>query len=66
MYLIGIFNRDYFADNDNPLSLVGIFEEISKSHLVTARNDDEYQVINLTTKEYYDPKQNKWIKIQSY
>jgi hypothetical protein len=68
MYLVGRFNREYYAhsNNENPLALVGIVEEISKAHLINASQDDDYQVINLITREYYDPKQNKWIKIQKF
>ena len=65
MYLIGVFNRDYFdfTSNDNPMSLVGLEEEITRETLQKAAQDDDYQVINLITREYFDPKQNKWIKI---
>ena len=68
MYLVGRFNRDYydFSENENPLALVGVVEEISKSHLVSAQQDEDYQVIDLIKREYYDPKQNKWIKIQKF
>ena len=67
-YLVGRFNRDYFdfTENNNPLSTVGIIDEISKGHLVDAQNDDDYQVINLITREYYDPKKNSWVKIQNF
>ena len=67
-YLVGRFDRDYnsFGDNQNPMGLVGIVEEIGKSHLTSAAQDEDYQVINLITKEYFDPKQNAWIKIQQF
>lgn len=67
-YLVGRFNRDYFgfSDNKNPLSTVGIVDEISKKHLVDAQTDDDYQVINLITREYYDPKKNIWVKLQNF
>jgi len=67
-YLVGRFNRDYYeiSNNENPLSAIGIVEEISKGHLVDAQNDDDYQVINLITREYYDPKKNSWVKIQKF
>lgn len=67
-YLIGTFKRDYFElfDNENPLSVVGIVDEIKKENLVSAQKDEDYQVINLITREYYDPKQNKWIPINRW
>ena len=67
-YLVGRFNRDYydFSQNENPLSTVGIIEEISKANLIDAQQDEDYQVINLITREYYDPKKNQWIKIQKF
>jgi hypothetical protein len=67
-YLVGKFNRDYFdsSENENPLNTVGIVEEISKAHLIDAQGDEDYQVINLITREYYDPKKNKWVKIQKF
>ena len=66
MYLIGKFNRDYFdfTSNDNPMSLIGLKDEISREILQKVTEDDEYQVINLITKEYFEPKQNKWVKIE--
>lgn len=65
MYLVGTFNRDYydFSSNDNPMSLVGLKEEITRETLQKVAQDDDYQVINLITREYFDPKQNKWVKI---
>ena len=68
MYLIGQFNRDYFdfSSNENPMSLVGLVEKLTKEHLVKASQDDDYQVINLYTSEYYDPKSNKWIKLGKF
>jgi len=65
MYLVGTFNRDYynFSGNDNPMSLVGLKDEITRETLQKAAQDDDYQVINLITREYFDPKQNKWVKI---
>ena len=68
MYLIGIFNRDYFdfSSNENPMSLVGLVEKLTKEYLVKASQEDDYQVINLYTKEYYDPKNNKWIKLGKF
>ena len=67
-YLVGRFNRDYysFGDGENPMESVGVVEEISKSHLANAASEDDYQVVNLITKEYFDPKQNKWVKIQKF
>lgn len=65
MYLVGNFNRDYYEtfSNENPMSLVGLKEEITLETLQKAAQDDDYQVINLITREYFDPKQNKWVKI---
>ena len=67
-YLIGTFKRDYydFTENKNPMSVVGIIDVVEKDHLVKAQQDEDYQVINLITREYYDPKQNQWIKIQNF
>ena len=68
MYLIGTFDRNYFdfSNNDNPMPLVGFVETLKKDHLIIASQDNSYQVINLVTKEYYDPKLNKWIKIGKF
>lgn len=69
-YLIGTFKRDYFdfSANENPMSLVGIIDDdkLAKEHLLKAKADDDYQIINLITREYYDSNQNKWIKIQNF
>lgn len=68
MFLVGRFERDYFeiSNNENPMSLVGIVTEVTKSHLQSAARDDGYQVIDLINRKYFDPKQNKWIEIQRF
>ena len=68
MYLVGRFNRDYydFSENKNPLSLVGLGEEITKAHLQSASTDEDYQVIDLIQRKYFDPKQNAWIALQKF
>lgn len=68
MYLVGTFDRDYYdlTDNSNPMCLVGLKLEITREILQKVAQDDDYQVINLLTQEYFDPKQNIWIKIQMF
>lgn len=67
MYLVGTFDRsDSSFSNDNPMSLVGLREEITKEHLQRAVQDSSYQVIDLIKREYFDPKGNKWVKIQNF
>ena len=68
MYLVGTFTREYFdfTDNKSPMSLVGLVEKITKQHLLNANQNDDYQIINLITREYFDPKGNKWIKIKAF
>lgn len=65
MYLVGYFERDtpMFNKNESNLHSVSLTETIKTDHLVNARNDNNYQVINLDTKEYFDPKSNQWKKI---
>ncbi len=63
MYLVGIMKRDEWYDS-NPMREAGIVLAITRDHLVKARQDDEYNVINLATREYYNPKSNSWEKIQ--
>lgn len=66
MYLVGNFRRDYFEvfENKNPMPLVFFKLNISQKDLISAKNDDEYQVVNLSERTYYDPKSNKWIPIE--
>lgn len=65
MYLVGTFSRDYFDHNNNkPMSLVFLRETVTKDDLVRASQDDDYQVIDLIQRKYYDPKQNKWLPIE--
>lgn len=64
-YLIGTFQRHHseiFEDRD-PFWETKIVDEITRDHLLKSKNDDDYQVINLITREYYNPKTNKWVKI---
>lgn len=66
MYIVGTFKRDYFdhSNNDKPMSLVFLRETITKDDLVRASQDDEYQVIDLIQRKYYDPKKNEWLPIE--
>ena len=66
MYIVGTFKRDYFSfgDNDKPMSLVFLRETITKDDLVRASQDDDYQVIDLIQRKYYDPKKNVWLPIE--
>lgn len=66
-YLVGQFDRedpDYTFHKDNPLPYIEVVNEIAKTHLILAKNDLNYQVINLATLEYYDPEKNQWVKIK--
>lgn len=65
-YLVGTFQRHHselFEDIDSFYE-TKIVDEVNRTHLLNAKNDDNYQVINLITREYYNPKLNKWTKIQ--
>lgn len=68
MYIVGTFNRNYFdiGDDSNPMGLVGFVNEITKDHLQRAASEDDYQVINILKREYFDPKQNKWVEITDF
>jgi len=63
-YIVGAFERWHsdFGDND-PFYETKIIDQVTKEHLAKAAGDDSYQVINLITREYYDPKKNQWTKI---
>jgi hypothetical protein len=66
-YLVGRFDRenpDYNFNKGNPLPHLEVVNEIEKTHLLLAKNDLDYQVINLETLEYYDPEKNQWVKIK--
>ena len=71
MFLVGIFSRrdnSLFSSNSveqNTLHQVYITDNIDKSHLVEARKDSDYQVINLSTKKFYNPDLNAWIPIET-
>ncbi len=64
-YLIGILQRHHseIFNVDDPFYEASIVEEVTREHLLKAKNDDDYQVINLITKQYYNPKKNEWVKI---
>lgn len=65
-YIVGTFQRHHseIFEDDDPFYETKIVDEITKDHLLKAKNDDDYQVINLITREYYDPKKNQWVKIK--
>ena len=67
MFLVGRFKREYFTsfDTNNPMNEVKVTDNVTRDHLVNAASDEDYQVINLSSMEYFDPKQNKWLKIES-
>ena len=66
MFLTGKFNRYYFSlgGTDNPLNEARIRKNMTREILQQITVDEDFQVINLETLEYFDPKQNKWIKIK--
>lgn len=64
MYLVGKFERE--SSWTDPMSLVGKIEVVTKDHLVKARQDEGYQVIDLSNLTYYDPDQNRWVDIKSF
>lgn len=41
-------------------------ETISKKDLGKAKDDCEFVVINLETKEFFHPEKNAWVKIKEY
>ena len=59
-YLIGDFSEMRDDDPINPPTLKG---DVSKEDLVRTSKDEDYQVINLEEKTYFNPKENKWIKL---
>jgi len=66
MYIVGIFERDYFSlsSNDKPLSLTWVKETIDKQDLIKAKEDDNFQILDVDNFTYYDPIQNKWIELE--
>jgi hypothetical protein len=65
MYLIGKTTRDDWWE-DGPMAEAGLINKITKDHLAKARDDEDYNVINLITREYYNPKQNSWVKFEVF
>ena len=67
-YLIGNFTRSHFEwdkeDKDPFYGQIKIIDDITREHLGKAKDDDSYQIINLITREYFNPASNKWIKIK--
>jgi len=65
MYLVGTFTRDYYEhmSNDEPMSSVFLKENITRDHLRNAAEQEDYQVINLDERTYFDPKKNAWVKL---
>lgn len=65
MYLVGRFDR--YESNmftvENALPDVFITDNITKQHLINAKTHGDYQVINLSTLEFYNPEKNCWQKI---
>ena len=65
MYLVGTFEREYYDFGDyEPMEYMEFKAEIERSDLVKSSQDENFQVINILKKEYYDPKSNKWVKIK--
>lgn len=61
-FLIGHFERKSVWGNDLAVETV---REVTREHLLKAKADDSYQVINLETGEYFSPEQNQWVKIKT-
>jgi hypothetical protein len=67
MYVIGTFERwhsDMFED-DNPMSETKIVDVVTREMLSEASKDDSYQVINISTLEFFNPKKNQWQKLNT-
>jgi len=65
MYLIGKLTRDDWWESD-PMHEAGVITNVTRDHLAKARDDEDYNVINLVTREYFNPKSNSWQKLQDY
>jgi hypothetical protein len=64
-YIVGIFERTsstFFNDNGE-MREIQIVDEAKREHLIKCKNDENYQVINLITREYYNPNTNQWVRI---
>jgi len=55
MFLLGDFTD---------METVKVEGQITKEDLIKARDNNSFQVINVTTWEYFYPKLNKWIRIE--
>ena len=65
MYLVGTFKRFYHnrVSNHDPLKDVRVAKEVTHDDFLRSALHDNYQIINLETEEYYNPKQATWIKL---
>lgn len=62
MYLVGTFERSSIF-TENPLNLVFIVDTVTRDHLIKAKQSEDYQVINVLEKTYFDPEANTWRKL---
>ena len=63
-YLVGTFERSSFFSDEDLMHDTAIVLQLTKEHLISAKKDHRYQVVNLTTQEFYDPEKNKWRKFK--
>ena len=63
-YLVGVLQRSDYSFSDNAMNEAHISNVIEKQDLIKAKQDENYQVINLATQEFYNPENNNWEKFK--
>jgi hypothetical protein len=66
-FIVGVFYRHESSrlNNTDPMYEVQVVEDIEREHFGRCRNEDNYQIINTYTHQYFDPNNNTWVKIQN-
>lgn len=66
MYLIGVITREVYQNtifntSDNKaMSDCFITDQLKQSHLVEAKKNNDYQIIDMSKLTYFDPIKNRW------
>ena len=59
-YIVGRFER--YEDG----MYAGTVSKLTKDHLVKCKEDDEYHIIAIANREYFDPHSNSWKPLPNY
>lgn len=63
MYLVGDNSE---LRSDHPFDETRMKESLTKQDLIKAKQNKDFNIINLEKMEYFNPEKNEWVKLKPY